>query len=141
MIESLVVYALSLVGTPYIWGGNLPFGVDCSGYAGEIGKAGGFLPSNADFTSQGIYDYFVSHDAIELPEATIGAFVFYGKSLGEITHVGFAIDNFSMLSAAGGDSSTNSMEKAMARKAFVKQRPIRYRKDLVAILLPKFDSP
>ncbi len=47
--DRLVRTALSLVGTPYTWGGSSPGGFDCSGFAAYVyGRLGIAIPRTAD---------------------------------------------------------------------------------------------
>ncbi len=144
LIDYLVIYAFSFVGTPYKFGGNSPLdgGMDCSGFVQEILKAGGILPNHVDLSAQQIYDKLngVQSSGLgpDLGDPKAGAVSFYGLDTSHIDHVGFLINEGFMLSAAGGDASTITAEDAMMSEAFIKLRPINYRGDLVAVIMPNY---
>lgn len=144
MIDYLIFYALSFVGTPYKFGGNTPLdgGMDCSGYVGEVLKAAGILDNHADLSAQGIYNYLTDKKqhlksaSISNPER--GAVSFYGKDLRHISHVALCINDKLMINAGGGNESVLTKEDAITAEAFIKIRPVNYRHDLVAILMPNY---
>jgi len=128
-MEIVRTYALSMLHTPYISGGNnciQTSGIDCSGLVCEILRAFGKIGRD-DNTAQMLYDRFV-HDG---PHGVfgIGVLSFYGKSLKDISHVGFGIDQYTMIEAGGGDANTKTIEEAILKNAFVRLRPYKYRKD------------
>lgn len=61
-------------------------------------------------------------------EPRAGAVVFFGKDSASVVHVGFCLDDYTMIEAGGGDSTTNP-ETASPRNAFVRLRPAKYRRD------------
>jgi cell wall-associated NlpC family hydrolase len=64
-----------------------------------------------------------------------GALCFYGKPE-DITHVGVALTQRTMIEAGGGGSKTLTLEDAIKQNALVRLRPIRRRSDLVAVIAP-----
>lgn len=137
-MEHLIDYAKSFLGKPYIWGGEHPcIGFDCSGLVQEILKSAGLDPQG-DQTAQGLHDYFESSSTHGVYAA--GSLAFYGKSVTEITHVAFCIDPYRMIEAGGGDSSCVDTVSAVRKGAFVRMRLITARKDLVAILKPRYST-
>ena len=135
MLSDLALtYAKSFLLVPYIWGGQSPVGVDCSGYVIMVLQAEGTLPNSFDATSQGLYTYFKTNGAKSLPYATRGCLVFYGRSISKITHVALCYNSTHVLEAAGGDSTTKTTTDAVKRAAHVRVRKIDYRKDIVAIV-------
>lgn len=135
----LVEYAKSFLGVPYVWAGDTPMGgLDCSGFTGECGKAFGIIPGSIDLNSQSQYGHFLLDGGKVLTEAQVGAYLFFGQSVSKITHVAIALDNRFMIEAGGGGSQTTDLKSAIAKKAFVRIRPIRNRKDLVAIVMPNY---
>lgn len=121
----IVELAMKLIGTPYIWGGSTPFGFDCSGFVIWILQVFGILGSS-DWTAAQLARMFEKTDS-PLP----GDLVFYGKE--KINHVGIYAGELNkvamMISAAGGDSTTTSIERARIRNAKVKIKPVNYRND------------
>jgi cell wall-associated NlpC family hydrolase len=135
----LFMYAMSFVGVPYRWGGDNPIsGFDCSGLVIELLQSCGVLPFGFDTTAQGLYTYFASEHGTPALQNTFGALSFYGKSNKSITHVGFCIDEHRMIEAGGGDSNVRDRTAADAKCAFVRIRPIHFRKDYVATLMPNY---
>lgn len=137
-MESLLRYAFAFVGTPYKYGGESPMeGLDCSGFVKEILIAAGVLPHGVDLTAQGIYETLISRARTGVWEP--GAIAFYGKSLDRITHVAFCVDSDTMLEAGGGDAQTTTMVESIKHRAFIRMRPIRYRRDFLLVIRPDYD--
>jgi len=133
-VGQLIQYAMQFVGIPYKWGGNNPVeGFDCSGLVLELLVASGKWPHGKDANCQMIWEHFKAN---KVPGArpSAGDLVFFGKSVKAITHIGFCINDQYMIEAGGGDSTTTSNEVAAKRNAFVRIRPIKYRKDLLDVL-------
>jgi cell wall-associated NlpC family hydrolase len=130
-------YAKSFLGTHYVYGGNTKLsGLDCSGLVCEILRSAGVIGSE-DLSAQLLYNRFCV-DTSKIEKA--GALAFYGKSHSQITHVGFHIDRYRIIEAGGGDSNTKSFQDALRDGACVRIRPVRYRKDYVASLMPSYAS-
>ncbi len=136
-MENLIKYAWSFVGTPYKIGGDDPMaGIDCSGLIMELLIAAGVFPHGTDMTAQRLFDHFKSFETLD--NGSPGALVFFGSSPAKVTHVGFCISEKNMIEAGGGRADTDTLEKAIALNAFVKMRPIKYRKDFIGIFMPKY---
>lgn len=133
-------YALSLSGTPYLWGGNGP-AFDCSGLCIELLRASGIGPPH-DMNAQQLFEHYKPKSMWDAKER--GALAFYGQSTGQITHVGFMLSNTHIIEAGGGGHRVRSAEMAQANGAFVRIRLLydrsgySGRKDLVATMLPKY---
>lgn len=138
MKQLLYDYAMSFVGTPYKWGGSNPIsGLDCSGLVQELLMAVG-LDLPGDQNAQAFYYHFGrpgngTHDLKGL-----GALAFYGADEGKITHITMMLDEKNCIGANGGGSSTVNLAAADKSDAFVKIRPLNYRKDLVAVIMPSY---
>lgn len=138
-MNQLIMYdvAMSMVGKPYIWGGDDPVeGFDCSGLVIELLKTAGLFPEKADMNSQGLYDFFsktASHNILMM-----GSLCFYGKDIKSITHVAFMISDNCIIEAGGGGSKTKSAKDAAAQNAYIRVRQYNRRKDLVAVLRPLY---
>ena len=133
MVEIMISYAMSLVGVPYMWGGNNPLeGLDCSGFAIEVIRSVEHIPR--DMTAQTLYQYLAQIGWED--NLARGSILFFGKSKTDITHVEIALNDKVSIGASGGDESTLDYDDAIEKSAFVKIRP--FRKDLVAVLSPSF---
>ncbi len=144
-MKTLCTYAMTFLGTNYLWGGDDPMkGYDCSGLVQEILASVGMDP-RGDQTAQALYDHFskdtwpplkVVGTSLSTPQP--GALVFYGRSNQKISHVAFAIDAKRVVEAGGGNSKTVDAEVAAKQNAYIRQRPYDRRTDIVAIILPNY---
>lgn len=136
-LELLKTYALSFVGVRYTYGGDDPVsGFDCSGFVSELLRASGVEPYNFRTTAQEIYSQLHERSVPCSPQ--LGALSFYGKSNVAIDHVGFCLDSYSMVEAGGGTAETKTTEIASLKNAFVRLRPVRFRKDYLFTVMPKY---
>lgn len=136
-MEQLIAYAMSFAGIRYRWSGDDPLGgFDCSGFACELAIAGGVLPHGTRMNSQSLYEFFSRNGVIA--QKGPGAFAFFGKDQFNISHVAFCLDMETMLEAGGGDATTINEAEAIRRNAFVRMRPIAYRKDFVQFVRPRY---
>lgn len=95
-ISIVTTYARALIGVPYVWGGTSWRGIDCSGFVQLCYRMGGYIiPRDAD----------QQHDAltrgVERADLHEGDLVFFGRP--NITHVGMALDNHTVIHAEGRD--------------------------------------
>ena len=91
---SAVDFARSVLGTPYVWGGEGPTGFDCSGLVQEaFAKAGVNLPRTAQ------EQYNATQKLPPGTEPQAGDLVFYGKGPTSVEHVGIYIGNGQMIDA------------------------------------------
>ena len=132
----LISVAISQIGVAYKWGGSNPLqGFDCSGFVQWVLRSAGIDPPG-DQTAQALYNAF---ERDSTPNSyTAGALAFYGKSVSEITHVGLLIDPYRMIEAGGGGKLTLTREDAAACGACVRVSLVKSRKDLVAVLKPRY---
>lgn len=110
-------------------------GFDCSGFIQEILKFAETDPPG-DQTAQTYFDYFSKTGFISV--AKPGALIFYGSSLTSISHIALVATEKTVIEASGGDHTTVTLQRAIEQKAFVKERPISRRNDIVAILMPDY---
>ena len=131
-IAHIIVW--KLYGLPYKWGGDDTLaGFDCSGAIIEVLKSVGILPNSGDWTAQGLCDMFTGEKVIP---ASTGCLAFYGRDRTHITHVMFCISSELAIGAIGGGSKTKTKKDAERQNAYIKVRPIDYRKDLVCVVDP-----
>lgn len=130
-MELVRAYALSFLGVPYTFGGATPMGgIDCSGLCIEILKGFGLLGNREDMSAASLALKFP--DKVE--HGDLGDLAFFGKE--SISHVGFCLNESVMLSASGGTPDTKDIMTAIKNEAFVKIRPITYRKDFLYLTRP-----
>ncbi len=86
--EEMVALSKRLLGVPYLWGGNSPRGLDCSGFVQLIYKMGGIpILRDADIQME-------KSGLVEVPKGSeqAGDLVFFGSAINRIGHVGMMID-------------------------------------------------
>ena len=139
MIEYQIIhYAENFLRVPYKWGGDDPIhGFDCSGLVTECFQALGVIKHGRDYNAQGIYNLVKPYDLENVGNP--GALAFFGENLVSIIHVGICMDDKLMIEAGGGGRDVNGYLKAAERNAFVRIRPIKYRKDFLCIVRPDYD--
>lgn len=134
-------YAKSMLGIPYIYGGNTPLsGLDCSGLVCELLKSVGELGTMEDLSAQALFDKY-HNGAGEWNRIAPGSLVFYGESVAKISHVAMILDVSGtprIIEAGHGTPAILTIEDAKKRGAFVRIRQMSYRKDLVAIIKPYY---
>jgi gamma-D-glutamyl-L-lysine dipeptidyl-peptidase len=94
--DSLAEIAMKFINSPYIWGGRIPSGIDCSGFTQLVYK---------------IYNIPISRDAeVQSEEGTVIDFIdeavpgdlcFFDNGRGKITHVGMIISKGLIIHASG----------------------------------------
>lgn len=137
-MKILYDYAMGFVGLPYRWGGSNPIsGFDCSGFIQELLSSVGIDPPG-DQSAQALYDFF-EKDA-RWNEYGCGSLVFYGQDSRHITHIAMMVDNYCVIEAGGGGSKTVTKDDADKQNAYIRLRIYNHRKDVVAILKPRYSS-
>ncbi len=135
-MDLLKEYALSHIGVPYKWGGSNPLeGFDCSGFVQWLLVSCGVDPVG-DQTAQALYNFFESKGGRD--KWALGSLAFYGKSVNQISHVAFCLDQFRCIEAGGGDSTTFTREIAAKQNACVRIRMIKARKDFLCVIKPSY---
>lgn len=122
-----IEHGLRFIGKPYIFGGQGPVGLDCSGLVVEISRAIGLIGRKHDLSAQGFFNRF---SAFEVEVPVPGSFVFFGRSRDKITHMGMVVEIMPcgealVLEAAGGTRETKTPLQAQKNDAMVTIRPMR----------------
>jgi gamma-D-glutamyl-L-lysine dipeptidyl-peptidase len=94
--DSLADTSMKFINSPYIWGGRLPSGIDCSGFTQLIYKIRG-IPIPRDSWQQA--EAGRSIDFIN--EAEPGDLVFFDNDCGKISHVGMILSSGLVIHASG----------------------------------------
>lgn len=85
--NDVLMRAISLVGTPYVWGGNTPeSGFDCSGLVNYVFRD--MLDLRLPRTSRELSA--LAAPEVDLPALTTGDLVFFASG-GQVTHVGIYV--------------------------------------------------
>lgn len=122
--EWFMRYILSLLNTPYLWGGDDPMsGFDCSGMVVEGLKSVGAIELHRDYTADGLWNKYRQQE-VEKPEKGCLVFWFGGE---KAIHVAVCLTSEMCITADRGGSGTLTLEDAKKRNAFIKFRPIDHR--------------
>lgn len=129
-----VDYGRAFLGVPYRWGGDDPMtGFDCSGFVVEILRSIGLLSLNDDYTAHDLLTIFRPN---VVDQGYGGCLAFWLNEKREATHVMLMVDNEHVIGAAGGGKATLSPADAARDNAFIKMRPLSYRKTVPIIIDP-----
>ena len=88
-IEQIIRRAMSLQGTPYVYGGKTPAGFDCSGFAGYVFREAGIILPGSSRAQ------FQEGTPVSLEKAKRGDLVFFSIYGDKINHVGVLLDSVS----------------------------------------------
>ncbi|MCX6327102.1 MAG: C40 family peptidase [Bacteroidia bacterium] len=94
--DSLPDTAMKFINSPYIWGGRIPSGIDCSGFTQLVYKIHGMAIPRDSWQQA---DAGKNIDFID--EAEPGDLVFFDNERGRISHVGMMISRGLVMHASG----------------------------------------
>ena len=94
--DSLADTAMKFVNSPYIWGGRVPSGIDCSGLTQLVYKIHGIgIPRDS-------FKQAETGETLSFIDETLpGDLVFFDNEFGRITHVGMIISKGLIIHASG----------------------------------------
>jgi gamma-D-glutamyl-L-lysine dipeptidyl-peptidase len=94
--DSLAETALKFINSPYIWGGRIPSGIDCSGFTQLVYKIHGIaIPRDS-------WQQAEAGKAIDFIDSTQpGDLVFFDNERGKISHVGMIFSKGLVIHASG----------------------------------------
>lgn len=94
-VSALLAFSKRFLGLPYLWGGNSPFGYDCSGLAQALFRRRGVqLPR--DSSLQAAWSGLVAVDRARIDP---GDLLYFGPSEKKITHTGMYLGGGEFISA------------------------------------------
>jgi cell wall-associated NlpC family hydrolase len=94
-IQTLISSALFFLNTPYLWGGRMHFGIDCSGFVQNVFKLNG-INLKRDAWQQAEQGNTVDF----LQEVKPGDIAFFDNEEGRITHVGIMLNSSEIIHAS-----------------------------------------
>lgn len=134
---AVVAYAMSFLGTPYSYGGDGPWGIDCSGLVIEVMKSVGVLPPHFRTSAHELYKTLGTMGHPHVSTCEEGAIAFFGLPQ-HISHVAICKDDQFIIEAGGGSSSVITLDDAKKTNSFVRIRPLSIHKDLIGFILPNY---
>lgn len=94
--DSFADTALKYINSPYIWGGRIPSGIDCSGFTQLVYKIQG-IPIPRDSRQQNE----IGKNIDFIDQAEPGDLVFFDNEKGRISHVGMILAKGLVIHASG----------------------------------------
>ncbi len=94
--DTLPDTAMKFINCPYIWGGRIPSGIDCSGFTQLVYKIHGIsIPRDSKMQAE------AGRNIDFIDEAESGDLVFFDNERGIISHVGMMISRGLVIHASG----------------------------------------
>ena len=122
--SSVIAYAKTLLGKPYVWGAQGPNSFDCSGFTYYVfkNKAGIVLPRTSSTQSK----YGTSVSWSNLKAGDLMFFDTNGANNGQVSHVGLYIGNGQMIHASSSQRKIviTSVNTSYYKNAFVNARRV-----------------
>ncbi|MCL6444341.1 MAG: C40 family peptidase [Alicyclobacillus sp.] len=115
---SLLKYAETFIGTPYVWGGTSPSGFDCSGFTQYVFAHFGV---NLNRTSE---DQFAQGIPVSQSDLQPGDLVFFSTYAPGATHVGIYMGNGMMIDAEDSGVIITSMSNSYWASRYIGARQV-----------------
>ena len=93
-ISTILDYARSFLGVPYLWGGTSCEGIDCSGFVQLCYRMGGYI-----LPRDGHQQHAFLQASVVRREMQAGDLIFFGRK--QITHVALALNNTAYIHSEG----------------------------------------
>ncbi|MFK5854831.1 MAG: C40 family peptidase [Bacteroidota bacterium] len=94
--SEIIDTSLKYIGTPYLWGGRSPFGIDCSGFTQIV-----FMISGINLGRDASMQVKAGDTVNFITEAAAADLAFFDNDDEKITHVGIIINNKQIIHASG----------------------------------------
>ena len=93
--SNIIKIAKQYLNSPYLWGGRIPFGIDCSGFSQIVYKING-IKIKRDASQQAIQGKKTSWNNLKN-----GDLAFFGEKKNKVTHVGIMLSKNEIIHAFG----------------------------------------
>ena len=110
--DHIVSDAMDYLGSPYLWGGRSPFGIDCSGFTQMVFALNGIaLPRDSSAQVS------VGEKIGDLQKGRVGDLAFFAKEpAGKVMHVGIILPHQRIIHASGEVRLDAMDDKGIIRK-------------------------
>ena len=114
LYENVLELASSLIGIPYVYGGNTPAGFDCSGYINFV-----YSNSGMKIVRKSSLDYFLT-DTTKVENPVPGDVVFFKNTyIAGISHMGIYIGDGQFIHAGSKGIEVTSLSNTYWKERFV----------------------
>lgn len=111
-VQSIINRAMSLQGTPYVWGGSTPSGFDCSGYLYHV-----YSQSGIDIPRTNVVGFHARSYEVATPQ--VGDIVFFKNTYTTgISHAGIYLGNNKFIHAGGDRVQVSDVNDPYWKKHF-----------------------
>ncbi len=93
--NNIIKNAKLFLNAPYLWGGRIPYGIDCSGFSQIVYKIQG-IKINRDASQQ-----VIQGKKKDIKSLSNGDLAFFGDSIEKVTHVGIMLNKNEIIHAYG----------------------------------------
>ena len=93
--SNIIQTAKQYLNSPYLWGGRIPFGIDCSGFSQIVYKING-IKIKRDASEQSLQGKKINNNDLKN-----GDLAFFGENNNKVTHVGIMLNKDKIIHAFG----------------------------------------